>query len=98
MSFVQIIEYTSSRIDEIKALIDEYQAGQEGPSPVIRGIATADRDTPNTYITIVQFASYEEAMANSDSPRTSQFAEQMAKLCDGPPSFRNLDVIETWEG
>ena len=97
MGFIQIIEYTSSRIDEIKALVDEYQAGQEGPSPVIRGIATADRDAPNTYLTIVHFTSYDDAMANSASPRTSQLAEQMAKLCDGPPTFRNLDVIETWE-
>jgi len=32
-------------------------------------------------------------MANSKLPETSEFAAQLAALCDGPPSFRNLDVI-----
>ena len=41
---------------------------------------------------IVEFPSYEEAMANSSLPETGAFAERLAQLCDGPPSFRNLDV------
>jgi len=32
-------------------------------------------------------------MANSNLPETSTFAEQLTKLCETPPSFRNLDVI-----
>jgi hypothetical protein len=31
-------------------------------------------------------------MENSKRPETAQFAEQMQKLCDGPPTFRNLDI------
>jgi hypothetical protein len=31
-------------------------------------------------------------MENSRRPDTSEFAEQLANLCDGPPTFRNLDV------
>ena len=97
MAFVQIIEYSSTRIDEIRALVDEFQAGDDGTRAAVRGLACADRDRPNQYVTIVEFTSYEDAMKNSESPRTSQFAEQMAKLCDGPPTFRNLDVVDTWE-
>ena len=31
-------------------------------------------------------------MANSALPETADFAERLAKLCDSPPIFRNLDV------
>jgi hypothetical protein len=31
-------------------------------------------------------------MTNSDLPETGEFAARMAQLCDGPPTFRNLDV------
>jgi hypothetical protein len=37
-------------------------------------------------------------MENSNRPDTSEFAAKMAKLCDGPPKYYNLDVIRTWEG
>jgi hypothetical protein len=32
-------------------------------------------------------------MENSNRPETSALAETLAKLCDGPPVFRNLDVL-----
>lgn len=57
-------------------------------------IITADGDTPDRYLVIAQFGSYEEAMANSNHPEMSAFALAMAQLCDGPPTFRNLDVVE----
>jgi hypothetical protein len=53
---------------------------------------TADRDRPGTYVQIVEFPSYQEAMANSGLPETGEFAEKLARLCDGQPAFRNLDV------
>jgi hypothetical protein len=31
-------------------------------------------------------------MDNSNLPETSEVAEKMAKLCEGPAIFRNLDV------
>jgi len=31
-------------------------------------------------------------MKNSDLPQTASFAERLRELCEGPPSFRNLDV------
>ena len=99
--FVQIIEFTTTRIDEVKALSDEYRstrvAAGDGTPPV-RGTITADRDRPNTYLNIVEFPSYEDAMANSNDPRTGEFAEKMMKLCDGQPTFYNLDLLDTWQG
>jgi hypothetical protein len=44
-------------------------------------------------MTIVEFDSYEAAMENSADPATSEFAERMMQLCDGPPTFHNLDVM-----
>ena len=44
------------------------------------------------YVQIVEFPSYEEAMANSELPETGEFAAKLATLCDAPPTFRNLDV------
>src|SRR3954452_10044347 len=89
--FVQIIEYRTSRFDEVKALGDDIARSDTG-SLARRITATENRDKPGTFMTIVEFDSYESAMKNSKRPETAQFAEQMMKLCDGPPTFYNLDV------
>ncbi len=92
--FVQMIEFTTSRIDEIRRLNDEWRDTHRDMGPQ-RIIVTSDRDRPNAYVSIVEFASFEEAMANSDDPQTSEWATRMQSLCDGPPTFRNLDVVVT---
>jgi hypothetical protein len=91
--FIQIIEYKTSRIDELNALLDGWLEATKGKRAATRGVQTQDRDAENTYVQIVEFPSYEQAMANSDLPETSEFAGKLAELCDGPPSFRNLDVL-----
>jgi len=35
----------------------------------------------------------EMSTSRYDDPRTSEYAAGMAALCDGPPTFRNLDVV-----
>jgi hypothetical protein len=97
MAFVQIIEFTTTRFDEMQKLFDELRSRDPGPTSPSRGMVCADRDQPNRYVTIVEFPSYEEAMANSQRPETTAMAERMAALCDGPPTFRNLDVHEVVE-
>ena len=97
MGFVQIVEYQTSRVDEVEKLIDDWREQTQGQRTAQRAIVCSDRERPNTYITVVQFDSYEAAMKNSELPATGAMAEQMAKLCDGPPSFRNLDVVEVME-
>jgi hypothetical protein len=94
-SFVQIIEFTTSRFDELRALQGELESLREGGTAT-RGTLCADRDRPSTYLNVVEFASYESAMENSNRPETAQFAAKMMELCDGPPVFRNLEVLETW--
>ena len=92
MPFIQIIEYKTSRIDELNAALDGWLEKTKGKRAATRGTQTRDRDASNTYVQIVEFPSYEEAMANSNLPETSEFAAQLAKLCDAPLAFRNLDA------
>jgi hypothetical protein len=93
--FVQIIEFKTSRIDELKRLADAMGA-ESGAGAAVRGTVTRDRDRPGWYFNIVEFDSYESAMANNDDPEVSAFAAKMAALCDEPPRFHNLDVVQTW--
>ena len=93
MKFVQIIEFKTSRIEEFDAALNEWMAKSEGWRAPTRSVRTQDRDRPNTYLQIVEFPSYEKAMENSNRPETAEFASTLAKLCDAPPSFRNLDVV-----
>jgi quinol monooxygenase YgiN len=90
--FIQIIEIQTSRFDEIEALVEEYRTSQAGTSTARRVTVTKDRDRDDIYVQVVEFDSYDAAMENSKRPETSQFAEQLSKLCDAPPKFRNLDV------
>jgi hypothetical protein len=99
--FVQIIEFTTDRIEEIQALMTAFREDRlaEGVAnlPVRRSTITADRDRPGTYLSIVEFVSHEAAMANSARPETAEFAASLEKLCSGPARFYNLDVRDTWQ-
>jgi quinol monooxygenase YgiN len=93
--FVQIIEYTTTKEKraEMDKLTDEWLAATEGRRTAGRAVSTSDRDNPNTYVDIIEFPSYEEAMKNNDLPETAEFAKKAGELSDGPPTFRNLDVM-----
>jgi hypothetical protein len=95
--FVQIVEFKTSRIEEIEALARDGQRQLQSGSTVRRATVTADRDRPGYYLSIIEFDSYESAMENSNRPETIEFSAAMAKLCDGPPKFYNLDVHRTME-
>jgi quinol monooxygenase YgiN len=95
-SFIQIVEYSSSRVDEIRDLAEKYRANRPDGGPV-RVTMTEDRDRPGTFRTIAEFESYEKAMENSNHPATQAFAAEMASLVDGPPTFINLNVLDSYE-
>jgi hypothetical protein len=90
--FAQLIEWKTSRFDEVEKLNDEWRERfpEMGPTRVLLG---ADRDNAGSYVTIVEFSSYEEAMKNSSDPATSEYADRMQALADGPPVFHNLDIV-----
>ncbi len=97
--FLQAILYTTSRFDELDAAAKAHRdrmAATDGPTPT-RVVITSNRDDPKGYVTLIGFACYEEAMANSARPETGEFAQLMMSFCDGSPAFRNLDVLENYE-
>lgn len=91
--FAQIIEWKTSKIDEVKKLNDEWRERFPAMGPT-RVLVTADRNNEGSYMTVVEFSSYEEAMKNSADPATSEYADRMAALCDGPPTFHDMDVLQ----
>jgi hypothetical protein len=93
MAFIQVIEFQTSRMDEFDALLDQWLEASKDWRTATRSTRTKDRDRPDTYVQIVEFPSFEKAQENSQRPETGEFAARLAKLCDAPPAFRNLDVL-----
>ena len=94
MTFVQIIEMRTTRIDELTALEEEWEKATEGKRTLRRSIVTRDRDDPNRYLVLAFFDDYESAMVNSNLPETNEFGRKQAELLDAPMAFTDLDVIE----
>lgn len=93
MRFVQIIEYKTSKPEEIAKIMDEWMVATEGKRTPTREVTGRDREDSDRYFQIVEFPSYEEAMKNSELPETNAYAQRIEALCDGPAIFRNLDVV-----
>jgi hypothetical protein len=93
-AFVQVVEMTTSRIDEVRKFNEEWR--ERNPDRLLDwSIVAEDRDNPGKYVVMVHFESYDVAMKNSADPRTAEYAAKMEELCDGPLTFRNLDVVTT---
>jgi len=93
MKFAQIIEFTTGRIAEFNAGLDEWIARSDGNRIPHRAVLRRDRDVPDRYLLMVEFASYEQAMENSGRPQTGEFATFLAGISGGKLTFRNLDVL-----
>ena len=97
MSFIQVIQFQTSKVDEMRKLGDEWEAAASDGVTARRRVLCEDRDNPGHYFNIVFFDSYEAAMQNSQLPATQEFSQRMMALGDGPPTFHNLDVVEDVE-
>lgn len=93
MTFVQIIDYKTSRQDDLDQLLDRYVSQSQGRRTVTHSIVGQDRDDAHHYMDVVEFPSYEEAMRNSRLPETDTMFQEMMALCEGMPTFTNLDVV-----
>jgi predicted small metal-binding protein len=91
-AFVQIIEFRTRRITEVESAMERWADAIGARRTARWGILTADRESPGAYIEVVEFPNYDQAMANSNDPITTEFAEELGKLSEGTPVFRNLDV------
>jgi hypothetical protein len=96
--FVQIVDFETDRVDEMRALAEEGEQRLTGrPDGPTRRLVLKDRSRPNRYLVVIEFDSHEEAMRNSGDPETAKFAERMASLCTRTPSFTDCDVEDTTE-
>ena len=93
MPYIQVIEYTTSKWDQIEALVQQYEKDTEGRRTSDATRVCLDRDRANHYVAVVEFPSYEAAMENNNLEETATLAEAIMPLCDEPPIFHNLDVI-----
>ncbi|TDC74074.1 ester cyclase [Streptomyces hainanensis] len=93
MTFVQVIDCRTSRIDELNRLMDTWVAGTHGRRTATHSVVGKDREDSTHVVEIVEFPSYEEARRNSDLPETERIFEEMVALCDDVPRFTDLDVV-----
>ena len=93
MHFIQIIEFSTTRIDELTRLDDEWLSVTG--ARLVREMHCVDRDRPGRLVALVEFDSYEAAMRNSDRPEVRALAQRFEALCDDPPSYTNLDVLDS---
>ena len=90
--FIQLIEFEATDIDAVTATLERFRDENTGALTVSASTITEDRDRPGTYISIVEFPSYEKAMEQQSNPATSAMSASLAELMGGAPRFRNLDV------
>lgn len=92
-AFVQLIEFRSDDLDQFDAAVADWMR-EIGPDRTARWfVLGGDRDRPGTYVELVEFPSYEDAMTNSKHPATAAIAERLTALAGGEVAFRNLDVV-----
>ena len=93
MKFAQIIEFRTNQIDTFNTNLDAWKTKTEGRRIPHTAVLRRDRDGDNTYVFLVEFASHEVAMENSNRPETDEFVAALTAICDGAPTYRSLDVL-----
>jgi quinol monooxygenase YgiN len=93
MKFIQVIQFKTSRSDDVMQVLNDFLDSHKGELIACTGYSCKDRDKEGSYMNVVVFNSYEDAMRNNELPAVQELSEQMMKLCDGPPTFYNLDVL-----
>ncbi|WP_431042535.1 ester cyclase [Streptomyces sp. P1-3] len=93
MTFVQIIDCKTDKLDDLNRLMDTWVEQTKGRRTATHSVVGKDRDKARHLVEIVEFPSYEEAMRNSEMPETNRIFEEMVALCEAPPTFTNLDVV-----
>lgn len=94
MAFVQVIDFKSSKPEEVKRVHEEWEERTSGKRTARRVLSARYRDEPDRWCELVFFDSYDSAMQNSDLPETKEYAEKLREVIDGEPSYWNLDVDE----
>ncbi|MFE3327763.1 ester cyclase [Streptomyces sp. NPDC059176] len=93
MTFVQLIDCKTDHLDELNRLMDTWVEQTKGKRTATHSLVAKDRSDATHVIEIVEFPSYEDAMRNSNLPETDRIFQEMVALCDGMPTFTDLEVV-----
>lgn len=94
MAFAQLIEYTTSKPDEVQQIHEEWEQKSQGTRKARRVLLMKHRDDPNRFCELVFFDSYDSAMENSELPETQEYARRFRDALDGEASYINFDILE----
>jgi hypothetical protein len=92
MAFIQLIDYETDQAPEIDKAMRSAMSQNRTGMGIVRLEQTQDHDNPRHFVTIVEFPSYEAAMANNVRPETDTMARELAAMCTRGPSYQNLEV------
>ncbi|WP_059012942.1 ester cyclase [Streptomyces specialis] len=93
MTFVQVIDCRTSRVDELNRLMDAWIERTRGRRTATHSIVGRDRDDSTHIVEIVEFPSWEDARRNAELPETDRIFREMTALCEETPRFTDLDVV-----
>ncbi|WP_306325819.1 ester cyclase [Streptomyces venezuelae] len=93
MTFTQIIDFKTSRVDDMTRLMDRWIEQTQGKRTATHSVLGKDRADSSHLVEIVEFPSYDVAMRNSQLPETDRIFREMVALCDEMPTFTDLDVV-----
>jgi hypothetical protein len=90
--FIQVIQGKCTRPDELRAMADGWREELGGGAVGWLG-GTYGITDDNDFIGVIRFESREAAMANSERPEQTAWAEKMMSLMDGPVEFHDCDDV-----
>ncbi|MDK0521594.1 ester cyclase [Streptomyces sp. ML-6] len=93
MRFVQMIDCKTERFADMDRLMDQWAERTRGTRTATHSLVGKDRSDGSHYVELLEFPSYEAAMADSGLPETERIFREMVALCDGMPTFTDLDVV-----
>ncbi|MEJ3748206.1 ester cyclase [Actinomycetes bacterium KLBMP 9797] len=93
MTFVQIIDCKTDKVDDVSRLLDTWVEQTQGRRTATHATLAKDRADSHHVVEIVEFPSYEEAMRNSNLPETDRIFQELVALCEMPPRFTDLDIV-----
>jgi hypothetical protein len=99
MPYIQLVEFdTRQPVDDVKRAMDSWLDATSGKRALRMAVVAAERDRPNHYWELLEFASEAEATRTAELPETKAALEKWTGLLDGEPTFHNLDVVEELGG
>ncbi len=90
--FIQLVEYETDDIDAVRDAVLRFREEHPDVMTFTSSRIVEDRDKPGTYISIIEFASYDEAMRQSNHPAMTEFVQSDAAALMKNRRFRNLEL------